>query len=159
MQGKYFDGDEWNGTYDAWQSTVQTNLYSALLCSKFACEYFLQKKSGVIINIASKYGITGQFDSIVYGASKAGIINITKAYAKKMAPYIRVNCISPGAIKAGYWLTEDALNYIDEEIKQVPMGEFVEINDIVEAILFLASDQAKMITGQNLVVDGGYTLK
>jgi 3-oxoacyl-[acyl-carrier protein] reductase len=157
--GKYFDGDEWNRSSEAWQKTIETNLYSAINCTKYVGEHFLNVKKGVIVNIASRIGVLGDVEAITYGAAKAGIINITKAYAKGFAPHARVNCVSPGAVKTGYWLTADAQNYIEDERQAVPLGALVEIEDIVNAILFLSCDDSKMITGQNLIVDGGYSLK
>lgn len=157
--GKYFEGDEWNKSSIAWQKTIQTNLFSTLNCSKYAGEHFLNNKSGVIVNIASRIGILGDPESISYGAAKAGIINVTKSYAKIMAPYVRVNCVSPGAINTGYWLTDEGKKYIKKEEDSIPLGRMLEVEDVVNTIIFLSSNKSKMITGQNLIVDGGYSLK
>lgn len=157
--GKFNHQDCWNGSFDAWQETIANNLFSALNCSKFAGEYFLKNKKGVIVNIASRFGLVGDFEAITYGASKAGIINITKAYAKLLAPFGRANCISPGPVKTGYWATEEAQQLIPETIKDIPLGKLAEVEDIVNGILFFSCDDSKMITGQNLQIDGGFTLK
>lgn len=157
--GRFSHQDDWNGPNSAWIESINTNLFSALNCSKFACEYFLQNKKGIIVNIASRFGIVGDPEAITYGAAKAGVINITKAYAKILAPFGRANCISPGPVKTGYWVTNEAKEYIDETLKTIPLGDFSELEDIVNGIRFLASDNSRMITGENISIDGGFTLK
>jgi len=156
--GKYVDNDEWNGEFIAWQETLNLNLITALNCSKHACNYFINAKKGILINLASRFGVIGDEYGIAYGAAKAGIINITKAYAKVLAPYGRANAVSPGATKAGYWATapESEVEAVKEKILLKSLNE---IGDIANAILFLACDDSRMITGQNIIVDGGYTLK
>ncbi|BDQ04843.1 MAG: beta-ketoacyl-ACP reductase [Candidatus Dojkabacteria bacterium] len=158
--GKYeYNRGTWEDSSDILREIIDINLLSTLNCSKFACKFFLKQKKGVIVNVSSRQGIIGKANAIAYGASKAGVINLTKAYAKEMAPYVRVNCVSPGPVKAGYWLTEDAQSIIEDEKKKLLFPDLIEPEDIANAILFLSSDESRMITGHNLVVDAGYLLK
>jgi len=156
--GRYINGDEWDGTSDVWEESLKQNLISTLSVSKYALETMQKQKSGVIVNIASRYSIAGQYDAIAYAAAKAGVVNITEGQAKLMAPWGRSNAVSPGNVRAGYWLTAPK-EELDENIAATPLGKLIEPEDIAEAVLFLASDRAKMITSQNILVDGGYTLR
>lgn len=156
--GRYIDGDEWNGTAEIWTRSLQQNLVSVINVSKYAVEIFQEQKSGVIVNISSRYSAQGQFDAISYAAAKAGVVNITQAYAKLLAPFGRANAVSPSAVNTGYWLTAPK-EELESTLKDVPLGKLIETKDVAEMVLFLASDKAKNITGQNIFVDGGYNLK
>lgn len=156
--GRYIDGDEWNGAVEIWEQSLRQNLLSTLSVSKYAIMEMEKKQSGVIVNIASRHALSGQHDAVSYAAAKAGIVNITQAQAKLMAPWGRSNAVSPGTVRAGYWLTASEKE-LNENISKTPLGQMIEPEDITEAVVFLASERARMITGQNLVVDGGYVLK
>lgn len=156
--GRYIDGDEWNGTAEIWTKSLEQNLVSVMNMSKYACEVFQEQKSGVIVSISSRLSAQGAFDSLSYSASKAGVANITQSYAKLLAPFGRANAVSPGAVNAGYWLNAPK-EELEEVLKNVPLQKLVEPKDIAEMVIFLASDKAKNITGQNIFVDGGYSLK
>lgn len=112
----------------------------------------------MIVNVASRFSFSGQFDALAYSAAKAGVVNITQSYAKLLAPFGRANAVSPGAVNTGYWLTAPK-NELKETLSSIPLKKLLETEDVAKAILFLASDDARMITGHNLVVDGGYNLK
>ncbi|MDD2515768.1 MAG: SDR family oxidoreductase [Candidatus Gracilibacteria bacterium] len=152
--GGYIEGDEWNGTSDIWEKTLKQNLISVMNTSKYATEIFQKQKNGIIVNISSRYSISGNFDEIAYATSKAGVISITQAYAKLLNPFGRANAISPGATNSGYWLCAP-----EEELKQVisssPHKRLINPEEIAKVVLFLASDESLMITGQNILVDGG----
>lgn len=156
--GRYIGGDEWNGDAQIWEESLKQNFVSALSVSKYVLEEMQKQKSGVIVNISSRYSVAGQFDAPAYAASKAGIANLTQGQAKLMAPWGRSNTVSPGTVRAGYWLNAPK-EELDENLAVTPLQKLVEPEDIAEAVVFLASDKAKMITGQNLIIDGGYTLK
>lgn len=117
----------------------------------------LMGEGGVIVNLASSAGEAGSSDP-VYGATKAAITGFTKSMAKALAPKIRVNAVAPGAV-----LTDLILNQPPEwrksRLSQILLGKFAEPEDIAEAIVFLASDSAKHITGATLDVNGGYYLR
>lgn len=156
--GRYIDGDEWNGSAEIWTKSLQQNLVSVMNISKYAVEIFQEQKSGVIVNISSRYSAQGQYDAISYAAAKAGVANITQAYAKLLAPFGRANAVSPGAVNTGYWLTAPK-GELKDTLENIPLGKLIETKDVAEMVLFLASDKAKNITGQNIFVDGGYNLK
>lgn len=156
--GRYIDGDEWNGDSEIWTKSLSQNLISVMNMSKYVIEVFQNQKQGVLVSVASRYCIQGQYDSLSYAAAKAGIVNITQAYAKLLAPFGRANAVSPGAVNAGYWLRAPK-EELEETIAKNPMGSLIEIKDVVEMILFLASDKSANITGQNIFIDGGFNLK
>lgn len=143
--GRYIDGDEWNGSSDIWLKSIQQNLVSVMNVSKYVVEIFKKQKSGVMVSIASRHGIHGMSDALSYSAAKAGVINVTEIYSKLLAPYGRANTISPGPVEAGYWLTAPK-----EELEA--QGKLVEPEKIAEKVLFLSSDEAKNISGQNFLI-------
>ncbi len=149
--GRYIDGDEWNGASDIWLKSLQQNLVSVMSVSKYAIEVFQKQKNGVMANISSRHGLDGQYDAISYAAAKAGVINVTQAYAKFLLPFGRANSISPSATNAGYWLTASK-EEIGEALINRPSHKFIEPEAVAKKIIFLASDEASGITGQNFSV-------
>ncbi len=143
--GRYIDGDEWNGPSEVWVKSLQQNLVSVMNVSKYVIEVFQRQKSGVMINLSSRYSTDGQFESLSYAAAKAAIVNITQAYTKLLAPFGRANAISPSAVRAGYWLRAPK-----EELKA--QGKLIKPEKVAEKILFLASDEAEDINGQNILI-------
>lgn len=118
----------------------------------------IRKKSGVIINISSMWGEVGASCEVHYSAAKAGVIGLTKALAKEVAPSdIRVNCIAPGVIMTDMMQSFDSetLSALTEE---TPLGRLGTPEDIASAAVFLASDKASFITGQVLGVNGGFVI-
>lgn len=156
--GGYIDGDEWNGSTKVWEDTFDKNIISTLNVSKFVIPIFKTNKKGTIINLSSRYCNNGQIDAITYAASKAAIVNITQSYAKLLAPFGTANSIAPGPVNTGYWLRADQ-SEIEENLKAIPMKTFVEPIEVADLIYYLCSDSASMITGQNIFIDGGYTIK
>ena len=118
----------------------------------------INQKSGSIINISSMWGEVGASCEVAYSAAKAGVIGFTKALAKEVGPSnITVNCIAPGLIETtmNHNMTiEDTAAIIDD----TPMGRIGTTNDIAQAALFLASQDASYITGQVLGVNGGFVI-
>jgi len=149
--GRYIEGDEWNGSSDIWLESLQQNLLSMMNVSKYVIEIFQKQKNGIMINVASRHGLDGQYDAISYAAAKAGVINITQAYAKLLHPFGRANSVSPSATNAGYWLTASK-NEVEETLTSRPNHKFIEPETIAKKIIFLASDDAKDITGQNFLI-------
>ena len=156
--GGYIDGDEWNGSTQVWKDTFDKNIISTLNVSKFVIPIFQTNKKGTIINLSSRYCNNGQIDAITYAASKAAIVNITQSYAKLLAPFGTANSIAPGPVNTGYWLRADK-SEIEENLNAIPMKAFVEPSQVADLINYLCSDSASMITGQNIFIDGGYTIK
>jgi NAD(P)-dependent dehydrogenase (short-subunit alcohol dehydrogenase family) len=147
-------------TVEDWVKTLEINLIGVFLCAQSAAKYMLKEKSGKIINISSIRGIDhcGREGIMDYSASKAAVINLTKTMAKELAPHINVNTVAPG-----HTLTEMTQPLPDEVKRTMIEGSYLkrmaQPEDIAKAILFLASDDADFITGQLLLVDGGFSLK
>ena len=147
-------------TVEDWIKTLEVDLIGVFLCAQAAAKYMLAQKSGKIINISSIRGIDhcGREGIMDYSAAKAGVINLTKTMAKELAPYINVNTVAPG-----HTLTEMTRLLPEAVKKNMIDGSYLkrmaEPEDIAKAILFLASEDANFITGQLLLVDGGFSLK
>lgn len=135
-----------------------TNLKGVYNCCKSATPTFVKQKSGSIINITSMWGQVGASCEVAYSASKAGVIGLTKALAKELAPSnITVNAIAPGLIDTAMNsnLTKED---IEAFIGEIPLERIGKPEEIASAALFLASEDAKYITGQILGVNGGYCI-
>ncbi len=147
-------------TVEDWESTLRVNLIGMFLCCQVAAKYMLDQKSGKIVNISSIRGIDhcGREGVMDYSASKMAVIGLTKTMAKELAPHINVNTVAPGHTK-----TEMTAPLPDEIKQNMIEGSYLkrmaEPEDIAKAILFMASDDADFITGQMLLVDGGFSLK
>jgi 3-oxoacyl-[acyl-carrier protein] reductase len=143
---------------DEYDFILRTNLKSAWLCSKAVVRPMMRKKYGRIVNMSSASGLMGQMGQTNYSTSKAGMIGLTKALAREVASRgITVNAVAPGFIATA--LTEKMPQDILEElIKYIPMQRTGSVEDVANAVAFLASDQASYITGQVLSVDGGLVM-
>lgn len=138
------------------ESVISTNLIGAIKCSREAVKYMVSEHCGKIINISSIWGQVGASCEVIYSASKAGIIGLTKALAKEVAPSgITVNCIAPGVIDTDMisCYTQDDIDALCDE---TPLGRIGTPTDIANAVEFLISDKASFITGQILGVNGGF---
>ncbi|MCL2094158.1 MAG: D-threitol dehydrogenase [Treponema sp.] len=146
---------------EAWNDTLRVNLSgSFFMAQAFGASLIEQKKPGIIINMASQAGVIALDRHAAYCASKGGIISMTQVLALEWGKYgIRVNCVSPTVV-----LTELGHRAWDGPVgeafkKEIPAERFAEPDEIAAIIAFLCSDAAAMITGHNLLVDGGYTIK
>jgi 3-oxoacyl-[acyl-carrier protein] reductase len=143
-----------------WDRIIGINLRGAYLCSKYAARYMVKQEAGRIVNIASIAGLTGQMMRTAYAPSKAAVINLTMVLAVELAKYnVNVNAVSPGLV-----LTDMVKNLVvqgkmneDAVLRRTPLGRMSTPEDIAQATLFLASEEAKNITGVNLPVDAGWT--
>lgn len=138
-------------------AVIDTNLKGAFLVTQAATRPLL-KTSGRIINIASVVGISGNPGQANYVAAKAGLIGLTKSVARELASKgVTVNAICPGFIETDMTdeLTEDQRNL---SLGQIPLKRFGQTDDIASLVSFIASDEARYITGQTLSVDGGMTM-
>jgi NAD(P)-dependent dehydrogenase (short-subunit alcohol dehydrogenase family) len=144
-------------TEEQWDQVLDVNLKGTFLCSQSAARPMMEQKYGRIINTAS-IGALGNIGQANYTASKAGVMGLTKTLALELARYgITVNCISPGATKT------PMLAKMPEEIaemfmKKIPLRRFAEPEELANAHLFLASEEAAYVTGQIIFVDGGISL-
>ncbi len=138
-----------------WDTVINIDLKSAFLCTRAVLRNMLKQRWGRIINIASITGLVGNPGQANYASAKAGVIGLTRSIAKEAASRgITVNAIAPGAIdtKMTQQLNESQRQ---EFLKRIPLGYFGAPRDIAEAVAFLASEEARYITGQVLNVDGG----
>jgi 3-oxoacyl-[acyl-carrier protein] reductase len=143
---------------DDWDRVMDVDLKSVFLCTRAVLKHMLKARWGRVISIASIVGLAGNPGQANYAAAKAGIIGFTKSVAREVASRgITVNAIAPGFIDTEMTqrLKEDKRQ---ELISRIPLGCLGSPDDIAEAVAFLASDEAKYITGQVLAVDGGMTM-
>ena len=143
---------------EMWREVLETNLFGAFYATKAVTRPMLKAKGGRIINITSVSGQAGQMGQANYSAAKAGLIGLTKATARELASRgITCNAVAPGFV-----LTELTANLSEDLQKQIiertPLGRFGTVEEIADAVAFLASDEARYITGQVLAVDGGLVM-
>jgi NAD(P)-dependent dehydrogenase (short-subunit alcohol dehydrogenase family) len=143
----FLEGDEaW------WDRVLDTNLKGVFLCAHRAAWLMARRNGGAIISMSSGGATRAHRGNVAYDASKGGIEAFTRAAALDLAPYgIRVNAVAPGSIRTGPLTDDDARS----RGQTIPLGRIGESEDIAGAVLFLASDDARYMTGQTLVVDGG----
>jgi len=144
-----------------WNKVLGVNLTGSFLCSKYASIH-LKKSKGSIINIASTRAIMSEAGTESYSASKGGIVALTHALSISLGPEVRVNCISPGWIEVSEWKKKSLRKinkHSDVDKLQHPAGRVGKPEDIASMAVYLASEAASFITGQNFVIDGGMTKK
>lgn len=142
----------------AWERVISVNLSGVFKCTKAVAPYMLKQGSGVILNASSVVGIYGNIGQTNYAATKAGVIGLTKSWAKEFGPKgIRVNAVAPGFIETGMTaaVPEKVLTFMKEK---TPLKRLGKPEDIAAAYLFLASEDAKYINGTVLSVDGGLVI-
>jgi len=144
-----------------WDRVLSTNLKGVFLCAQSAARAMIASKAGgVIVNMSSVAAAVPTYETAHYGASKAGIAQLTKSLAVGLAKHnIRVNAVQPGTVLSP--MNERALadpKVMAERVALIPLGRVGRIEDVVAAALFLASDDASYITGVSLPVDGGNVL-
>jgi 3-oxoacyl-[acyl-carrier protein] reductase len=152
------DGMSMRMSMEDWDTVLNTNLKGAFNFIQAVMRPMIKQRSGRIINISSIAGLIGNAGQANYAASKAGLIGLTKTLARELASRgITVNAVAPGLIET------DMTTVLSEEIRQnilknVPLGKLGEPEDIAGAVAYLASAEAKYITGQVLTVDGGMVM-
>jgi len=139
-------------------AVIDVNLKGTFNCMKHAMRVMMKQKSGVIINISSVIGLMGNIGQTNYAASKAGVIAMMKSLAKEGGSFgIRANAIAPGFIQSR--MTDNLPEEIKEEmLKAIPLKAFGQPEDVANLVKFLASDDARYITGQVINVDGGMVM-
>jgi NAD(P)-dependent dehydrogenase (short-subunit alcohol dehydrogenase family) len=143
---------------DNWQKTLDVTLRAVMVGSNLATPHLRARGGGVILNTASVHSIVGFPGYAAYQAAKGGVLALTRALALELAPQIRVVAILPGAIDTPAMRISGDLD-IDDFVKEVPLGRVGKPEEIANAALFLASDEASYVTGTAFVVDGGYTTR
>jgi 2-deoxy-D-gluconate 3-dehydrogenase len=147
-------------TAEDWEQIVDTDLKGVFFCAQAAAKHMIKRgQGGKIINQASQIGLVGYYERSVYCSAKGGVINMTRVLAIEWAKHnITVNAIAPTFVNTPFvqkLLEDKAIR--DEVISRIPLGRIAEREDIVGAVVYLASPAANMVTGHTLVVDGGWT--
>ncbi|MFB7140047.1 MULTISPECIES: 3-oxoacyl-[acyl-carrier-protein] reductase [unclassified Bacillus (in: firmicutes)] len=141
-----------------WDDVIDTNLKGVFNCIKAAAKFMTRQRNGRIINISSVVGQIGNPGQMNYVAAKAGVLGLTKTAAKELASRnITVNAIAPGFIET------DMTNELNEQVRtqmlsNIPLQSFGQPEDIAHAVVFLAMDASRYITGQTINVDGGLVM-
>lgn len=146
---------------ETWQRYLDVNLTGTFLCCKHAAS-MLREYRGSIINLASTRALQSEPDTEAYSASKGGVLALTHALAISLGPDVRVNAISPGWIEVGEWQKASSRYqpfHSPEDHEQHPVGRMGKPDDIAGLVLWLSSDLAGFVTGQNFIIDGGMTRK
>lgn len=142
-------------TEELWQTLVQVNLLGVFRCAKAAAPA-LRAAGGAVVNTASIAGLNSPGSSLAYGATKAGVISLTKNLARALAPEVRVNAVAPGAVDST-WMIEWSNDQRASSIDRALLRRRCTTEDLAEVMVFLLAGAA-MVTGQTIVVDGGLTL-
>ena len=156
--GEIFRPGDWKSDIETWHKTIDTNLTSAWLVTREVVPEMRKHGRGSIVNIVSVYGFLGGAAVLAYTSAKGGLITMTKSFAKELAPDIRVNAVAPSNVMT------DMTKGVDEKLLELfrrgtPLKRIAEPEELAKPILFLASDDASYVTGEMLVVDGGYSIK
>jgi NAD(P)-dependent dehydrogenase (short-subunit alcohol dehydrogenase family) len=158
--------DTWDTDEETWDNVLRVDLRSVYVCSRAAIPVMLATGRGAIVNVAS-IAATVAVGGAAYAAAKGGIVSYTRHVARELASRgVRVNCVSPGFMRTPMTTGERlGLDETEQERRvqgfgaRVPMRRIGAMDDIAEAIVFLASERAGYITGQELIVDGGYVVR
>ncbi|MFH0712186.1 MAG: SDR family oxidoreductase [archaeon] len=144
-------------TNSNWRDIFETNVFGTVNFSKAVIPGMMDRGHGKIINIASAKGYLHVRGKPAYAASKAAIMRLTSSMAEEFAPYILVNAVAPGFTETK--MTKNTMSSkIQEQINKIPLRRIANPKEIAEVILFLASDKSSYITGQTIVVDGGFSI-
>lgn len=149
-------------TVDAWDAAMRVNLTSAFVLAQSALPAFTASGRGAMCLVGSTYGVVGpdmrlyegtsMANPAAYGASKGGLIQLTRHLATLLAPMVRVNCVSPGGI-----FRQQPDSFVEAYVRRTPLQRMATEEDLKAAVAYLVTDASAYVTGHNLVVDGGWT--
>jgi acetoacetyl-CoA reductase/3-oxoacyl-[acyl-carrier protein] reductase len=140
---------------ETWRFVVEVSLFSAMRATRLVIEEMRARRSGRIVNMSTESAFYGDVGFVDYAAAKMGVVGFTRSLARELAPFhVNVNAVCPGAIRTR---AHDRLppEVIDKVRNSVPMGYVAEPEDVAGVVAFLASDDARYITGQSILIDGG----
>jgi NAD(P)-dependent dehydrogenase (short-subunit alcohol dehydrogenase family) len=138
-----------------WRFVIEVSLVATMRATRLAVEEMRARRSGRIVNMSTESAFYGDVGFVDYSAAKMGVIGFTRSLARELAPFqVNVNAVCPGAIRTR---AHDRLprEVIDRVRNSVPMGYVAEPEDVAGVVAFLASDDARYITGQSILIDGG----
>jgi NAD(P)-dependent dehydrogenase (short-subunit alcohol dehydrogenase family) len=144
-----------NYRIEEWERVLRINLTSQFLTCRAVAPLMVKQKYGRIVNIASIAGKEGNPNAVAYSASKAGVISLTKSLGKELAKDgVMVNCVTPAAAKTAIFdqMTESHINYM---LSKIPMGRFVEVDEVASLVCWLASEDCSFSTGGVFDISGG----
>jgi len=140
---------------EEWERVLRTNLTSQFLCCRAVAPRMVKAGYGRIVNIASVAGKEGNPNAVAYSASKAGVISLTKSLGKELAQTgVLVNCVTPAAAKTAIF-DQMTKQHIDYMLSKIPMGRFVEVDEIAALVCWLASEDCSFSTGGVFDISGG----
>ena len=140
---------------EEWERVLRVNLTSQFLCCRAVAPLMVKAKYGRIVNIASIAGKEGNPNAVAYSASKAGVISLTKSLGKELAKDgVLVNCVTPAAAKTAIF-DQMTQQHIDYMLSKIPMGRFVEVDEIAALVCWLASEDCSFSTGGVFDISGG----
>ena len=158
--------DSWNTSEETWDRVIRVNLRSVYACAKAAIPVLLERGRGSVVNVAS-IAASSPVGGSAYAATKGAILSYTRQVARELANRgVRMNCVSPGFMRTPMSTGERlGLSAQEQDARiaafgeRVPMRRAGSADDIANAILYLASDESAYVTGQEIVVDGGYLVR
>lgn len=156
--GVAYDGPAQSMSEEAWDRVVDVSLKGTFLCTQAAIPFMLRQGSGKVINVSAASAIRGRKNGVNFCAAKAGVISLTKCFARELAPSVQVNCLVPGFTE-----TEDVVSRFGlgdpearaELLKEIPLGRLATPDEIADAAMILASKHSDWMTGQLLMINGG----
>lgn len=158
--GVVFLDDAENISAQMWNTTIDVNLSAVFMMAQAVGRQMIKQGGGKIINMASQASVVALDNHVAYCASKAGVVAVTKTLAMEWGQFnITVNAISPTVVLTELGKKAWAGEVGEEMKKLIPLGRFGYPEEVAAVALFLASDAANLITGSNIVIDGGYTIK
>jgi NAD(P)-dependent dehydrogenase (short-subunit alcohol dehydrogenase family) len=140
---------------ETWRFVIEVSLLATMRATRLAVEDMRARRSGRIVNMSTESAFYGDVGFVDYAAAKMGVVGFTRSLARELAPFhVNVNAVCPGAIRTR---AHDRLpkDVIDKVRNSVPMGYVAEPEDVAGVVAFLASDDARYITGQSILIDGG----
>ncbi|TFY88494.1 D-threitol dehydrogenase [Pseudomonas nabeulensis] len=144
----------------AWDTTLDINLKASFFVAQACARHMIERGGGRIVNLASQAAVIGLDRHVAYCASKAAVVGMTKVLAMEWAPHgINVNAVSPTIVETALGKKAWAGELGERAKLQIPVGRFAQPEEIAGLVLYLVSDAAKMITGENVVIDGGYSIQ
>jgi len=145
---------------NAWDTTLDINLKASFFVAQACARHMIEHGGGRIVNLASQAAVIGLDRHVAYCASKAAVVGMTKVLAMEWAPHgINVNAVSPTIVETALGKKAWAGELGERTKLQIPVGRFAQPEEIAGLVLYLVSDAAKMITGENVVIDGGYSIQ